>query len=79
MNALLDEHTVPRSGKETASPLFGLLQRAGIVEVEADHAVLGAARIRNAWGGHGSGAAPGGFPSASPNAPYRSPPRLSHT
>jgi hypothetical protein len=62
MKVLLDEHRVTRTGKETASPLFGMLQKAGVVEAETDNAILGAARIRNAWGGHGSGAAPRNIP-----------------
>jgi len=57
MKVLLDEKGVTRSGRDTAFPLFDLLRDNAIVEAEADHAVLAAARIRNQWGGHGSGAA----------------------
>jgi hypothetical protein len=62
MKVLLDEHGQTRTGKETAMPLFGLLRDAGVVEAEADSAVLGAARIRNEWGGHGAGATPRAIP-----------------
>jgi hypothetical protein len=58
MKVLIDERHVSRTGKETARPLFDLLRDNGIVEAEADNAVLGAARIRNQWGGHGAGATP---------------------
>lgn len=58
MEVALDDHHVPRTGRETATPLFDLLKSNGIVEAEADSTVLGAARIRNLWGGHGAGAAP---------------------
>jgi hypothetical protein len=58
MKVLLDEKSVRRTGKETAHPLFELLRDAGVIEVEADNSVLGAARIRNQWGGHGAGATP---------------------
>ena len=58
MKVLLDERGIVRTGKETATPLFEKLRDSGIVEAEADNVVLGAARVRNQWGGHGSGAAP---------------------
>ena len=58
MKVLLDEHQVPRTGKETARPLFKLLSDKKIVVAEADDAVLGTARLRNAYGGHGAGATP---------------------
>ena len=45
-------------GKETAFPLFELMVTSGICPREADHAVLGAARLRNVQGGHGTGAQP---------------------
>jgi hypothetical protein len=56
MKVLLDAHGISLTGKETAYPLFTLLKDKGIVEAEAEPTVLGAARIRNQWGGHGSGA-----------------------
>lgn len=64
MKVLLDAKGVPRTGKETASPLFNLLRDNGIVEAEADNLVLGAARIRNQWGGHGAGSHPRSPPPA---------------
>ncbi len=56
MKVLLDERGVQRNGRETTSPLFDKLWRNGIVVQEADNAVLGASRLRNGYGGHGSGA-----------------------
>jgi hypothetical protein len=58
MKVTCDVRAIARSGKETATPLFEKLRDGGIVEAEADSAVLAAARIRNQWGGHGSGGQP---------------------
>ncbi|MES1246189.1 MAG: hypothetical protein ABUS54_00770 [Actinomycetota bacterium] len=62
MKVLLDAHGVDLTGKETAWPLFGVLTKSVIVEAEAENAVLGAARVRNEWGGHGAGASPRATP-----------------
>ena len=58
MKVLLDSHGIARSGRETATPLFNMLRESSIVEAETDQLILGVARIRNQWGGHGSGAEP---------------------
>ncbi len=62
MKVLAAEHGVPLTGKETARPLFDLLAKAGVLIAEADQAVLGPSRIRNAHGGHGSGPTPRQIP-----------------
>jgi hypothetical protein len=64
MKVLLDESGVARKGNEAAFKLFELLRDNGVVEAEADQAVLGVARIRNKWGGHGAGQAPRNPPSS---------------
>ncbi len=66
MKVLLDARGVSRTGKETAFPLFGLLVSHNICPSEADNAVLGAARIRNNLGGHGTGATPRVVPDGVP-------------
>lgn len=58
MKVVLVEHGETLTGKETARPLFQKLSAAGIVSAEADNAVLAPSRLRNAFGGHGSGAQP---------------------
>jgi hypothetical protein len=62
MKVLLHERGVTLTGKETARPLFDLLSQNGKVVPEADNAVLAAARIRNAYGGHGAGSTPRRMP-----------------
>ena len=64
MKVLLHERGIKLKGNETATPLFNLLRDNGVVEAEADQAVLGVARIRNKWGGHGAGQAPRNPPSS---------------
>ncbi len=58
MKVVLAESGVTLKGKETARPLFDRMSKAGVVPAAADDAVLAASRIRNAFGGHGSGAQP---------------------
>jgi hypothetical protein len=56
MKVLLQQHGVALTGKETAFPLFELLTKNRIAVAEGDQAVTAAARLRNAYGGHGAGA-----------------------
>jgi len=58
MKVVCAANGVKLKGKETASPLHKELVNANIVPAASDQAVLGASRLRNAHGGHGSGAQP---------------------
>lgn len=64
MKVLLADKGVALPKNPTATPLFGALRTSGVVPAETDHAVLAAARIRNAQGGHGAGSAPRQVPEA---------------
>lgn len=55
MKVLLDAQKVARNGNETAFPLSDMLSSNRIVIAEAKEAVVGTARIRNSYGGHGAG------------------------
>lgn len=71
MKVLLDEKGIPRTGKETAWPLWEKLRDNGVVVPEADNLVLAAARLRNEYGAHGTGpsvrSVPPGVPEAAVN------------
>ena len=54
MKVLLDARSVSRKGNEAAFLLFELLVNNGLCPREADNALLGAARLRNNLGGHGT-------------------------
>jgi len=56
MKVVLLERGVTLAGKETAQPLVEKLVQQGIAIPQADRALLSAARIRNEFGGHGTGA-----------------------
>jgi Domain of unknown function (DUF7014) len=56
MKVLLTEHGAPLTDRETANPLFQALVDQGVCVQEADKAVLGSSRLRNQYGGHGTGA-----------------------
>jgi hypothetical protein len=58
MKVIAAERRTPLPGGQTAFALFGALKDAGVVIAEADHAVLGAARLRNNRAAHGAGAQP---------------------
>jgi hypothetical protein len=66
MKVLLDAHGVTRQGNETAFPLFELLVTHSVCPREADNATLGAARIRNNLGAHGTGSTPRVVPDGVP-------------
>jgi hypothetical protein len=66
MKVLLDAHKITRTGNETAFPLFELLVTNSVCPREADSAVLGAARVRNNLGAHGTGAHPRVIPPGVP-------------
>jgi hypothetical protein len=72
MKVVLHTRNVKLIGKETAFPLFDLLAKNGMVAQEADQAVLGTARLRNAYGGHGSGATVRQIPDGLPELAVRS-------
>jgi hypothetical protein len=66
MKAVLDARKVKRTGKEAAYALFDRLVDNGVCPREAENAVLGAARIRNNLGAHGTGALPRVIPDGVP-------------
>ena len=66
MKVLLTGRGVALSGEETAQPLWNLLRDNGVVPSQTEASILGASRIRNAFGGHGAGAAPRSIPGGIP-------------
>jgi hypothetical protein len=64
MKVVLDEHNIPRSGRETAFPLWEMVRDNTAAIAEMDHLVTATARLRNVHGGHGAGGAPRDIPPA---------------
>jgi hypothetical protein len=66
MKTVLDAHSVPRTGKETADPLWDLLHGAGLVAAKTKDTVCAAPRLRNTYGGHGPNPNPDPVPTGIP-------------
>ena len=72
MKVLLAEHQLPRSGNETAEPLWNLLRDNSIVPPKTKDAILSTSRLRNEYGGHGQGAEIREIPAGIPALAVRS-------
>lgn len=66
MKVLLGEKGIALVGTETAEPLWTKLRDAQIVPTKTKDAMLSTSRLRNEYGGHGTGAAPRSIPQGIP-------------